>query len=94
MGNAKVVLKSGGVVSLLNDRGVVSELTRRMAPVLAAAKANAPVATGAYQASLHLETVRHGDRTVVRVVASVPYAVGVESRTGNLSRALDQAGGR
>lgn len=93
MASPKVVVHSVGVVALLNDPGVTAELVRRMTPALSTARANAPVATGAYRDSLHLEVVRHRDRTVVHLVSTVAYAMSVEAATGNLSRALDQSGG-
>jgi hypothetical protein len=51
---------------------------------------SAPVASGAYRDSLHIET-DHTDRMVKRVVADVDYALVVEANTGNLARALDAA---
>ena len=72
--------------------GVRTELTRRMGPVLAAARASAPVDTGAYKASIDLVQATT-DRAVVRVVATDWKAALVESRTGNLARSLDAAGG-
>lgn len=93
MARAKVTLNSGGMRALLNDPGVAADLARRISPVLNAAKAVAPVASGAYRDSLHIEAAVT-DRVVARVVADVPYAVGVEAQTGNLARALDAAGGQ
>jgi hypothetical protein len=92
---AKVVVKlnSAGVVELLNDPGVVDELESRMSRVESAAKAGAPVESGDYQASIHMWTERHGDRSVTHVGSDVPYAMIVEAATGNLARALDSAGG-
>ena len=92
MARAKVVLDHAGMKSLLNDLGVRAELTRRMGPVLAAARASAPVDTGAYKASIDLVQATT-DRAVVRVVATDWKAALVESRTGNLARSLDAAGG-
>lgn len=91
MSRPKVTLSSAGVSALLNDPGVRAELTRLAQAVLAAAKAGAPVATGAYRDSIHIEQGTT-DRAVVRVVASVPYALYVEAKTGNMARALDAAG--
>jgi hypothetical protein len=89
----QVKLNSAGVVELLNDPGVVGDLESRMSRVESAAKSGAPVESGDYQASIHTVTERHHDRTVVKVVADVPYAMAVESVTGNLARSLDAAGG-
>ena len=52
-----------------------------------AARASAPVATGAYRDSIDVESDTT-DRAVERVVAHAPHAAVVESRTGNLKRAL------
>lgn len=88
----KVRLDRAGMRALLNDAGVRADLERRMGRVEAAAKASAPVATGAYMASIHTES-RTTDRVAVRVVAGVDYSLMVEANTGNLARALDVAGG-
>src|SRR5450756_1060915 len=92
MAKAKVVLSRAGMKALLNDPGVRADLTRRMAPVLAAAQSGAPVVSGDYKASIHLVQASTG-RAVVRVVSDSPYAMSVEASTGNLARALDGAGG-
>ena len=92
MARAKVVLDHAGMKALLNDPGVRADLTSRMQPVLAAAIAKAPFATGAYKASISLVQATT-DRAVVRVVADAPHALLVESKTGNLARALSYAGG-
>lgn len=92
MARPRVRLDRIGVKALLNDAGVRSELAHRMYPVEAAAKASAPIESGAYRASIHIEH-HTTDRAVVRVVADVAYALAVEARTGNLARALDAAGG-
>ena len=86
-------LISQGMRQLLHDPRVTRELERRMGPVLSTAVANAPVDSGAYRDSLHLETVQT-DRTVVRLVSNVPHAMVVQAATGNMSRALDAAGGQ
>ena len=88
---AKVRLNRGGMRELLSSPGLVADLAARGARVAAAAQSSAPVDSGAYQASIHTETVQHPTRTVVRVVADVDYAMKVEADTGNLLRALDAA---
>lgn len=71
----------------------VRALTRRKAEQVAkAARASAPVRHGHYRNSIHVETKRARFRDVEHVVASVPYAMGVEYRTGNLARALRKGG--
>lgn len=86
----KVTLNGKGVRQLLNSSGVRRMLTAKADNVLAAAEANAPVVSGDYEASLHVEQATT-DRAVVRVVADVPYGWAVEADTGNLARALDHA---
>ena len=77
---------------ILNSGEVRDLCTERAQRSLEAARAAAPVASGAYRASLHLEQDTT-DRAVTRVVSDVDYAMVVEARTGNLARALDAAGG-
>jgi hypothetical protein len=88
---ARVVLKSAGVKALLNSGETRAMLTGKAGPVLSAAQSSAPVASGEYRASLHLEQDTT-DRAVVRVVSDAPHAMIVEANTGNLARALDAAG--
>jgi len=88
----KVILHSAGVAELLKDPGVRAELTRRAEQVAAQARSTAPVVTGTYRGSIRvLEDTT--DRAAVRVGATAPHGYFVESRTGNLARALDAAGG-
>lgn len=92
MPRADVQLNSAGMAELLNSDGVRAELTGRAESVLGAARSGAPVVTGAYRDSLHIE--QHAtDRAAVRVVAGSDHGLEVEARTGNLARALDAAGG-
>lgn len=81
-------LNHGGIQSYLDGGGGVEALLEAKAQeVLARAQASAPVASGAYRESLHIETDRT-DRMVKRVVADVPYALVVEANTGNMARSL------
>lgn len=89
---AKITLNHAGIAEVLKSAGVRDELTRRMERVLDQAKATAPVDTGAYRDSLHIEQVTH-DRAVVRVVSDTDHSLEVEADHGTLSRALDAAGG-
>lgn len=91
MGLERLVMKSPGIAELLKSDDVRNYVTDRAESVLAAAQASAPIETGAYQASLHIEQATT-DRAVTRVVADVDYAHVVEADTGNLARALDAAG--
>lgn len=67
--------------------GVDSLLESEANAVLSRAQGNAPVDTGAYRASLHIES-DHTDRMVKRVVADVPYAFVVEAKHGVLGKSL------
>ena len=92
MARRRVRLKSGGVEELLKSAGVRDELTRHAEQVAVAARASAPVDTGAYRDSIRVEQATT-DRAVVRVVAGVSYAMAIEAGTGNMARAADAAGG-
>lgn len=87
----KVKLNSGGMAALLKSDEVRQALTPVADRVADAARAGAPVRTGAYRDSIHVESDTT-DRAVERVVADVSYARDVEARTGNLARALSTAG--
>ncbi|WP_169515674.1 HK97 gp10 family phage protein [Glaciibacter superstes] len=60
--------------------------------VAAAARASAPVDTGDYRDSIHVEVVHTPFRVVAKVVADSDHAMLVESKHGTLSRALRAAG--
>ena len=92
MARTRVVLNPAGVRALLHDPGVRADLTKRGERVLAAAQSSAPVESGDYRASLHLEVDDHPSRVAVHVGVSVPYGMEVEADHGTLSRALDAAG--
>lgn len=92
MARPKIKLISRGMRALLTDPGVGADLERRAGRVAATARATAPVDTGAYRDSIGVET-DVTDRVVARVVARDPKSHIIEARTGNLSRALDSAGG-
>lgn len=90
MGLSRFIFKGNGVKAILNSSETRTMLTGKAEATLSAAKASAPVASGAYQASIHLEQ-DSTDRAVVRVVADAPHAMVVEANIGNLVRALDSA---
>lgn len=92
MARVRVRLNSPGMASLLNDAGIRADLTGRAESVASTARANAPVESGEYRASIFVSQ-DSTDRVAVRVGTSAPHGRLVESRTGNLSRALDAAGG-
>lgn len=87
---ARVRINGKGVQELLASSGVRRHLRGRAERVLSVAKGSAPVESGAYAASLHVEDAVT-DRPVSRVVADVPYATSVESRHRTLGSALDAA---
>ena len=88
MGRARIELDHPGIGQMLKSGGVRAELTRRASQILAAAESHAPVDTGAYKASLHLEQDTT-DRAVVRVVADDPKAAILEARQRILGSAID-----
>lgn len=67
--------------------GVDALLEQEAAAALQRVQAAAPVVTGAYLASLRIET-DHTDRMRKRVVADVPYAMQVEAEHGPLAKGL------
>jgi len=89
---AKVTLNHSEIAKILKSNDVRAELTRRAVRVLAAAQSSAPVVTGNYKAGLVLIQATT-DRAVVRVAGTAPHSHLVESQSGNLTRALGQAGG-
>lgn len=57
----------------------------------AQARASAPVDTGTYRDSIHVEHEQAAHRQIALVVADAPHAMYVEARTGNLARAARKA---
>lgn len=90
MARTRVRLISRGMSQLLKDDGVGAFVAHVAERVADNARASAPVKTGRYRDSIRV--VRGTtDRAVARVVASAPHAMLVESRTGNLARAMESA---
>lgn len=88
MARSTFKLNHAGIQSYLDGNHGVSEMLHAKAEEVASrAKSSAPVDSGAYRDSIHLEEDRT-DRLVVRVVADVDYAMVVEADTGNLARSL------
>lgn len=54
------------------------------------ARSTAPVDTGAYAGSIGVEILDRPTRVTAQVVAADPKSLIIESRTGNLARALGQ----
>jgi hypothetical protein len=79
---------SGGIQAILNGaQGMDTALERVAEEKASRARSSAPVKSGVYRDSIHVETV-HTDRVKKRVIADVPYAAKVEADTGNLGRTL------
>jgi ABC-type uncharacterized transport system YnjBCD ATPase subunit len=78
---------------ILTSPGVTSIVRDEAEETAAAARAAAPVDTGAYRDSIHVEVVQTAYRSVARVVASDPKALLLESKYGVLSRALGRVVG-
>lgn len=73
---------------VLNSAGVRAAVDLAAERVASAAKATAPVRTGTYRDSIHVEHEQAAHRQVALVVADAPYSIYVEANTGNLARAL------
>jgi len=102
MANLKVKLYSPGMAEMMKSEKVTAELERIAERDAAAARASAPVESGAYRDSIRVEMTtaaalgikfRRGgnDRPVAVVVAASTYVMNVEASTGNLARNIDAA---
>jgi hypothetical protein len=78
--------------NILRSAGVESLCRQKAQAVLAEARATAPVDTGAYRDGLQIRTVHHAHRDTFMVVGTDAKTILVESKTGNLARALKKAG--
>jgi hypothetical protein len=87
MARSGVKLNHAGMAALLKSAEIRAAVAPHAEQALAAAQAGAPVESGDYKASLHIEHDTT-DRAVERVVADVDYAMVVEAKTGNLARSL------
>lgn len=72
------------------DPGVTNLCVEAANKTAAAARASAPRDSNAYANSIRVEVVRRGRRNAALVIADSPIALLVESKTGNLARALNQ----
>jgi hypothetical protein len=70
--------------------GVTGLVMKAAEQVAAAARASAPVDSGDYRDSIHT-ALKHQDRSVALVIADDPKTMLIESKTGNLARALKAA---
>lgn len=93
MAKVRFVPNPAGFRELLHSPELAAYLLARAERVAAAARATAPVESGAYRDSITAETVDHPSRVVAQVHARDWKAHIIEADTGNLARALDSAGG-
>ena len=84
---AQFKLNHAGMAELLKSAGVRSILATKAEAVLAAAKASAPVDSGAYRDGLHIEHDTT-DRAVERVVGGSDHDMIVEANHGTLASSL------
>lgn len=79
-------------ISTLGKSTRVREIVVAAAEEVASnARSGAPVDTGAYRDSIHVEVDESAHRVVARVVASDEGALAIEAQTGNLARALQRS---
>jgi len=90
MAKARVTLIHSAIAELLKSDGVRSVLTGPADRVAEAARASAPVDSGTYRDGIVRESATT-DRAVELVVATDWKSRIIESRTGNLARALGSA---
>lgn len=74
--------------SLLKLPVIKSMCDKEAKAVAETAKRLAPVKTGQYRESIHVDAVERKDRPAYFVAAEVPYALLVEARHGVLKRAM------
>jgi hypothetical protein len=91
MAQTRIKLNHAGMAQLLKSSGVAADIQRRAEQVAAAARASAPVDTGAYQAGIHVTMETHPSRVEAHVSSDVWYAGILEAKLGILGRALDAA---
>jgi hypothetical protein len=88
----QIKINKRGAAELLKSPEVRALLRERADAVAARARATAPVNTGDYRNSIQVESATT-DRAVERVVAKDRKSLIIESKTGNLVRALGAEGG-
>lgn len=76
---------------MLRSPGVRAMTRGAAEKALGVAKANAPVVSGDYRDGIELRAVERAHRTTYMVVGTDPETMYVESRTGNLRKALRAA---
>lgn len=90
-GQTQVEFNDSFFESILRSSGVKSLCSQKAEKVLQAAKASAPVDSGAYRDGLQLRTVSRAHRDTIMVVGTDAKTMLIESKTGNLARALKAA---
>ena len=80
-----------GIIAMMQEGWVASNMQERAERVAATARANAPVQSGEYQESIEVIVEMHPERAAAHVSSSAPHAMLVEANTGNLLRALGSA---
>lgn len=86
--NGRVVIDRKGLNAALSQPAMRDELRRIVERIELAAKAGAPVDSGAYRDGIHSEIDDGWVRPRGRVYADAAHSLAVEARTGNLARAL------
>lgn len=74
--------------TILKSAGVTALCKQKAEQVASVARSTAPVDTGAYRDSIHVEPVEFSYRKGMRVIADDKKALLVEMKTGNLARAV------
>jgi hypothetical protein len=85
MSSVRIVENPAGIAQMLQD----ADLREYGENVADAAKANAPVLSGDYRDSIHVEDAPDGLGVVI--VSDIEYAMSIEANDGTLARALDSA---
>ena len=80
-----------GIIAMMKEGWVASNMEERAERVAAAARESAPVATGEYRQSIKVVVEEHPERAAAHVTSDAPHAMLVEANTGNLLRALGSA---
>lgn len=92
-GSGQVSVKFNDVFfdQIMNSAGMRAMTRGAAEKALGVAKANAPIDTGAYRDGLEVKAVQHAHRTTYMVVGTDAKTMLVESKTGNLRKALKAA---
>ena len=88
MSRPRVRLDSRAVAEMLNSPEVQAALLEHAERVADRARSSAPVESGEYRDGIEVDVQPGAKRAHARVTATAPHSLAVESRTGNLRRAL------